>query len=452
MRRLVVLARAPAYGRAKTRLAADEGKGLACRMARAMLADCWAAAAAHADDETEVQLAVCDDATAYPLLQPEPETVVPQPEGDLGARMGRLALDAARQGRDVLLLGTDAPGLPSGITAAALDALRWHDLVLGPVSDGGYWCLGLAAGAAARLDEGWLDGLDWDADDTRARTETRARELGLTVGEALPAFDVDRGDDLRRLKDHVRGQPDVAPASAAALDLEDRERGAPRISVVVASLDEGQRLDECLAALARQPGPYEVIVADGGSRDGGPERAAAAGHTVLCGPRGRGPQLAAGAEHASGDVILFLHVDTGLPDGAFDQVRAAVTGGAEAGAFVTRTQRDPELANPLGPLLRLADLRSRLTRHPYGDQAIFATREAYDAVGGMRPLPIMEDYDLSVRLAARRPLARIATPVRVSGRRMQRHPVRTAVLMRLIPPLYRMGVDPARLARMYRGS
>jgi hypothetical protein len=421
-------------------------------MARAMLADCWAAAAAHADDETEVQLAVCDDASAYPLLRPAPEAVIPQPDGDLGARMGRLALTAAREGRDVLLLGTDAPGLPAGITAAALDALRWHDLVLGPVTDGGYWCLGLAAGAAAQLDEHWLDGLDWDAGNTLARTQARARELGLTLGEALPAFDVDRGDDLRRLRDHVRGQPEVAPACAAALDREQRDGASPRLSVIVASLDEGDRLDRCLADLERQPGPYEVIVADGGSRDGGPERAATAGHTVLRGPRGRGPQLAAGAEHASGDVILFLHVDTGLPEGAFDQVRAAVSDGAEAGAFVTRTQRDPGLANPLGPLLRLADLRSRLTRHPYGDQAIFCTRAAYDAVGGMRPLPIMEDYDLSVRLAARKPLARIATPVRVSGRRMQRHPVRTALLMRLIPPLYRLGVDPARLARMYRGS
>jgi len=78
------------------------------------------------------------------------------------------------------------------------------------------------------------------------------------------------------------------------------------------------------------------------------------------------------------------------------------------------------------------------------------SREAYEAVGGFRPLPIMEDYDLSVRLAARKPLARVKTPVTVSGRRMQQQPISSFVLMRVIPPLYRMGVNPNTLARIYR--
>jgi hypothetical protein len=131
-------------------------------------------------------------------------------------------------------------------------------------------------------------------------------------------------------------------------------------------------------------------------------------------------------------------------------VRDALAAGAEAGAFLTRTVADPRFPDRAGPLLRLADLRSRITRHPYGDQGLFVTREAYDAVGGFQPLPIMEDYDLSVRLAARRPLARVRTPVTVSGRRMQQRPISSFLLMRVIPPLYRLGVNPHTLARIYR--
>jgi len=153
---------------------------------------------------------------------------------------------------------------------------------------------------------------------------------------------------------------------------------------------------------------------------------------------------------ASADAFLFLHADTRLPPGGADLVRAALASpGTEAGAFVTHTRPEPGLPNRAGPLLRLADLRSRTTRHPYGDQALFVTRAAYQAVGGFRPLPILEDWDLSVRLAGRRPLARLRPPVTVSGRRIQAHPVRALLLNRLIPPLYRLGVDPGRLARWY---
>jgi len=124
----------------------------------------------------------------------------------------------------------------------------------------------------------------------------------------------------------------------------------------------------------------------------------------------------------------------------------------EAGAFVTRTVADRTLPDRAGPLLRLFDLRSRFARHPYGDQALFVRRSAYEAAGGFRPLPICEDYDLSLRLAARAPLLRLHPAVAVSGRRVQGRPLRALLRNRIIPPLFRLGVDPALLARFYRGG
>jgi uncharacterized protein len=303
----------------------------------------------------------------------------------------------------------------------------------------------------------WLDDLPWDATGTGAPgggslapVRERLRRMGLGVALAPEWYDIDVAEDLPRLRADLAADPERAPATLSLLPADGAPGGPQPLSVVIASLDENIGLDACLAALREQQGPLELIVADGGSRDRSPDRAVAAGAIVTVTAPGRGRQLAAGARLATGDALLFLHADARLPEGGTRLLREALAAGAEAGAFVTRTVADPRFPDRAGPLLRLADLRSRTTRHPYGDQALFVTRAAYLDVGGFRALPIMEDYDLSRRLAARAPLARIRAPVTVSGRRMQVHPLRTMLLMKLIPPLYRLGVDPVRLARMYR--
>ena len=119
-----------------------------------------------------------------------------------------------------------------------------------------------------------------------------------------------------------------------------------------------------------------------------------------------------------------------------------------AGAFRTWTVADAG-RSWAAPLLHLADLRSRYTRLPYGDQALFVRRDAFDRVGGFPDQPLMEDFELSRRL---RRVGRIATApaaVRVSGRRFLSRPIRSAVLMRLFPLLYRLGVPPRVLGRLY---
>jgi hypothetical protein len=154
---------------------------------------------------------------------------------------------------------------------------------------------------------------------------------------------------------------------------------------------------------------------------------------------------------ATGDVLLFLHVDAQLPPGATELVRAALADPkVEAGAFVTRTVPEKNRPNFAGPLLRLADLRARLARIPHGEQALFVRREVYDAVGGFRPLPVCEDQDLARRLAARSRLVKLRAPVTVSGRSIQVRPFHTLFVHNLIPSLFRLGVDPNLLARLDR--
>lgn len=452
--RVVVLCKPPRHGTCKERLAQALGPGAAARLARAFLVDTWATVSAFVSGQPELDLVLAQSGPPeeYPLLNPLPATVR-QTGGDLGRRMATLVAGALAQRGKVLLLGTDSPALPETHLAAAVAALDGADLVLGPHSDGGFWCLGVRGGPPALWGNTWLDDLDWETDATLAQVEARARRIGLTVARAPDWFDVDRSGDLPRLRSVVAAEPDRAPETLAALARHDAAAGREPFSIVVAALNENIGLDACLAALRQQQGPLEIIVADGGSADRSAGRAAATpGVTVVVSGPGRGRQFAAGAGMATGDAIMFLHADTRLPPDGTRLARGALQRpDCEAGAFVTHTVPDPRLPNRAGPLLRLADIRSRITRHPYGDQALFTTRAAYEAVGGFRPLPIMEDYDLTLRLAARAPLARMRPPVRVSGRRIQARPLRAMFMLRLIPPLYRLGFDPALLARLYKG-
>ncbi len=222
-----------------------------------------------------------------------------------------------------------------------------------------------------------------------------------------------------------------------------------RLSVVVPVLDEAERIGRQLAELGATVGIDEVVVVDGGSRDGTPDVVRRApGVRLITAPRGRGTQLNAGARAARGDVLLFLHADVTLPADAATCVRDALADPAVvAGAFRVRTVADAP--GWLGPLLRFADLRSRVTRLPYGDQAVFVRRDAFERVGGFPDQPLMEDVELARRLRRVGTIRTVPGVVRVSGRRFLANPIRALVAMRVFPLLYRLGVSPARLARIY---
>jgi len=219
------------------------------------------------------------------------------------------------------------------------------------------------------------------------------------------------------------------------------------ISIVVPALDEADEIGATLAS-ARDPSVREVIVVDGGSRDGTPERAAAAGARVVHAARGRASQMNAGAALARGDVLLFLHADTRLPPGFGPAVRAALADGAVGGRFdVVLRGAHPLLA----VVARLMSLRSRLTGISTGDQAIFVRRDVFERLGGFAPLPLMEDVELCRRLMRAGRTAALRLRVETSGRRWEEHGVvRTIVLMWTLRLAYACGVPAERLARAYR--
>lgn len=227
-------------------------------------------------------------------------------------------------------------------------------------------------------------------------------------------------------------------------------RSRPRVSVIIPVVDEEARIGEQLEAVARISGLHEAIVVDGGSRDGTVARVRAAGTArLLCAPRGRASQMNAGARAATGDVLLFLHADVRLPDDALRRVEEALADPeVVAGAFRTWTVAD---GGPswLAPLLHLADLRSRYSGLPYGDQALFVRVEAFRQAGGFPEQPLMEDLELSRRLRSLGEIRVARSRVTVSGRRFLSRPVYYTLAVNLFPVLYAAGVPASALKRLY---
>src|SRR5258708_36795078 len=163
-----------------------------------------------------------------------------------------------------------------------------------------------------------------------------------------------------------------------------------KLSIVMPVLDEGEGIAATLDRLSdlRALGT-EVIVVDGGSRDATIQRARPRVDRVILAPRGRAPQMNAGAEKASGGVLLFLHADTRLPaDADHIVLRGLERSGRSRGRFDVNIEgRSPLLI----VVAWLMNIRSRLTGIATGDQAVFVGRAAFQAAGCVPEMPLVED-------------------------------------------------------------
>jgi rSAM/selenodomain-associated transferase 2 len=228
-------------------------------------------------------------------------------------------------------------------------------------------------------------------------------------------------------------------------------RGASRLSIIVPVLDEAGRIASSLSALAaaRRAG-HEVIVVDGGSRDATAALAAPLADRVIAAPRGRAQQMNAGAAAASGDVLVFLHADTRLPDSAWQWLgdRLATSGRAWGRFDVAIEGRHPLL----GVIAAFMNARSRLTGIATGDQALFVRRDAFQALGGFPRIALMEDIAFSAAAKRCSPPLCLRERVVTSGRRWESKGVwRTLLLMWWLRLRYFLGDSPERLHRSYYG-
>lgn len=227
------------------------------------------------------------------------------------------------------------------------------------------------------------------------------------------------------------------------------------LAVVIPARNEAATLPLLLADLAAGAGLIsELIVVDGFSTDATPALAALAGARVVRAPAaGRGAQLLQGITATAATWLWLLHADARLPRGWQHRVASLLAAEAARSTQLRAWYGDLRIDLP-GPGLRLLEFavawRSALLQRPYGDQSLLLRRCSLERVGGLRPLPLMEDLDFACRFARHGRFCRLGLALTVSGRRWQRLGLlRTAWANAALRRAWRRGEAPASLAARY---
>ena len=431
-KKLILFARYPVPGRAKTRLIPALGAEGAAALHRRLVSRtlCTARKACQAvSTELEVRFEGGSEQAMSHWLG-EGARFLPQATGDLGERMASAFDESFRAGPTAtVIIGSDCPGLTPDVIIAAFARLKESTAVLGPARDGGYYLIGLSSPMPELF-----RGIAWGTERVLADSLAVLQHRGCQPALLNALEDIDRPEDLpvwRR----------IAVSEDASLD---------RVSVIVPALNEEPHIAATLRAVGQGPF-HEVIVVDGGSTDATVQRAREAGVTVIASKPGRARQMNAGAARAEGGALLFLHADTLLPSAWAEVVRRTLRApGVAAGAFRFRIAGDFA-----GKSLVewVTGFRSRWLRRPYGDQGLFLTRALFEELGGFADLPIMEDYEFLARLRRRGRIVTAGEAALTSARRWETLGVlRTTLRNQWMLVGYHLGVSPLTLATRYRAK
>ena len=218
-----------------------------------------------------------------------------------------------------------------------------------------------------------------------------------------------------------------------------------RISAVIPALNARRHLEAAIASV--RDGVAEIVVSDGGSADGTPELARSVGAHVVEGPPGRGAQLRRGALAATSPWLLFLHADTRLETGWAAKSEQALNANRQAAGYFRFALDD---ASPRARRLeRMVAWRSRTFGLPYGDQGLLIPRELYNALGGFRDMPLMEDVDLVRRIGRKNLVAIDAAALTSAAKFLRDGYTRRSAKNLLCLTLYFAGVSPAAIKRIY---
>ncbi len=447
---LLVFARLPEPGKSKTRLIDAFGAAHAAELYRA-LANRTLAMAGRFASQRGCNLTIYFSGGNCNAMATEfgGHFVYREQQGvDLGGRLIHAIQSAFSIGAErVVVVGTDCHELTEKELTRAFDALhsksdigatdsgqtsRADDMVLGPALDGGYYLIGLN-----QPQPQLFESINWGTEHVFEQTKLVARKTGLRFTELSSLSDVDYPEDILSMRDARAGFP---------RELFAIEPG--RLSIVLPTLNEVGQLEQTLQAVGAPHALLEVIVVDGGSSDKSLEIAQEHGCQTLSVVRGRGAQMNAGAAVSSGETLMFLHADTRLPNGYCNFVEDCLATGHVAGAFrlgITSQQRGLRLVE-YG-----ANFRSRWLQLPYGDQALFMRANTFFDLGGFGRLPIMEDFELVLRLRRAGKIGLLPQRVATSGRRWQKHGIlKTTAINQVCLLAFRLGISPQRIANFYR--
>lgn len=225
----------------------------------------------------------------------------------------------------------------------------------------------------------------------------------------------------------------------------------PTFSVIIPVFREHRIINRTIARLQAVLTDFstEIIVVDGDAGGSTIRRITSPDVQTYIGPKGRGPQMNAGAAASAGRILVFVHADTLLPEDAGQwMIETLDRRGISGGAFALGVDNPRRIYRWIETMVRL---RSRLTKIPYGDQAVFIRRSVFFTIGGFTDLAIMEDIDLMQRLKkAGCRIALVPRRVRTSSRRWEKEgPVFCTIRNTLLSSLFYAGVPAEKLKRLY---
>ena len=357
-----------------------------------------------------------------------------QGQGDIGRRMERALADGFQDGyTSIVIIGSDIPDISSAIIHQAFEELQKSNLVLGPAGDGGYYLIGMQKADEIQAYPELFKTISWGTNKVLSQTIAAANQLGIGYALLDTLKDVDRPEDLTVWNRALRSESDSTAKK--------------RISIIIPTLNEANTIGETITRLPKSE-QVEIVVVDGGSSDGTAELARELGVRVLSTSPSKAEQMNAGAAEARGEVLLFLHADTRLPEKFEEKVlTAAARQGFCSGAFSLGIDSEDW---GLRFIEWVANWRARFFKMPYGDQALFVSRHLFAEIGGFANFPIMEDFDLIRRLKKKGTITILPDSVKTSPRRWQNLGVfKTWLLNQIIIGAYFIGIPPQRLALWY---
>jgi rSAM/selenodomain-associated transferase 2 len=227
------------------------------------------------------------------------------------------------------------------------------------------------------------------------------------------------------------------------------------ISIIIPTYNEADHIERTLQdLLTLKEQPVEILVADGGSTDETVALAAKHARVIYSG-KGKGLQLNTAAKEAAGEILFFVHADMHVPPGALSAIEEHIYAkGYDCGGFLNVFSEYNEKIKRLG---RIINFRIKKGEQPeqcifYGDNGIFVRKNVFERLHGFKEIPIMEDYELSIRMRSKYKVGVIKEPKLILSPRRQLKDgfIRTHLKWFFIKKLYLLGISPIKLADWYK--